>query len=55
MKAVKQSRPEVLVLEIYARSDLRHFKEAWPGEQRSSVQGEGIGHYRGARGVQFAG
>ena len=52
MKAVKQSRPDVV--EIYARSDLRYFKKAWLGEQRSSDQGEGIGHRRGASGVQFA-
>ena len=33
-------------IDNYARSHLRHFEEAWPGEQRSPCQGQGVGHCR---------
>jgi N utilization substance protein A len=53
MKAGRQYRSEEL--EIYARSYLRHLKEAALGEQRSSRQGERTGHYRCARCLQLVG
>jgi hypothetical protein len=53
MKAIQQLLREAF--DNYARSYLRHFKEARLGEQRSSNQGEGIGHYCRAGGFEFVG
>jgi len=53
MKAVWQARPEVI--EKYARSDIRHFKEARLGQQTGSGQGESLKPYRRACRLEFAG
>jgi hypothetical protein len=53
MKAMWQSGLEAI--KKYARSDLRHFKEARLGQQTSFGQGESIGPYRRAGCLKFAG
>jgi hypothetical protein len=53
MKAVRQTKPEVI--EKYARSDIRHLKEARLGQQTSFGQGESLEPYRRAGRLEFAG
>jgi hypothetical protein len=53
MKAVWQAMPEVI--EKYARTDIRHFKEARLGQQTSSGQGESLEPNRRAGRLEFPG